>query len=77
MLYFKAPTTAVGFEAKRALEAANECIWSLNFLHGPSLDGGSFLSSFATNESAWDLQFHGRTLRPTSVCGVYGATVAR
>ena len=26
---------------KRALGAANECIWSLNFLHGPSLDGES------------------------------------
>ena len=27
---------------RRALEAANECIWSLNFLHGSSLDGTSF-----------------------------------
>ena len=26
---------------KRALEAANECIWALNFLHGPSLDGSN------------------------------------
>ena len=26
---------------RRALETANECIWSLNFLHGPSLDGTS------------------------------------
>ena len=39
---------------KRALEAANECIWSLNFLHGPSLDGENLLVDVEWGEQQLD-----------------------